>query len=289
LPVNGHPLQVLESLKPFVEFIQTRNGTRNSWWWIDYIYINEFDLLERGSQVQMMRQIYCQSKQTVVWLGPKSDENDRAICFLHLICRKQFKFASVARKDEKEQSRLMAEALVREDTREDWAALEKFFLHPWFTRVWTLQEFILSRDVAFYCGSKTLSRKVLDSAVFGVWQWFNHKEGGKTHDSGPLPLLAMISYFSDHNATNHHNRIYSLSGLAVDSKKLVPVTRYDISTCEAYIEFARNFVQEYNSLDIICFSNTFNHLADSTLPSDLPSWVPVWRAKQVPLVAALIA
>src|ERR1700760_3685769 len=235
--IDGKCLHVLDSLKPFMKLPRHRNDTKNRWWWIDSICIDETNLDERGSQVQMMGQIYRTSKETLVWLGPQSDDSDKAVEFLHSLSRHRFKFAKEAPKDEKEQSKLMAELFIRDDRRDGWEALEKFFARPWWTRVWTLQEFILSKEVVFNCGSKKLSRKGLDSALFAVWlcsytnklpvvaswssawgrrrllQWFRYKEGRKLHDTGPIPLIAMMAYFSDHNATNDRDRVYSLLGL----------------------------------------------------------------------------
>jgi hypothetical protein len=310
--IDGQCLQVLNSIKPFLELPRHRNDSKNRWWWIDSICIDETNLEERGAQVQMMGQIYRKSKETLVWLGPKSDDSDRAVEFLRSLSRYRFKFALQAPKDEKKQSKLMAELFIRDDRQDGWEALEKFFARPWWTRVWTLQEFILSKEVVFDIGSKTLSRKVLDSALFAMWlcsytnklpvsaswssawgrrrllQWFRHKEGRKLHDTGPIPLIAMMAYFSDHNATNDHDRVYSLLGLAIDAKKLVPSTRYDITTAEVYEELAKNFIKEYQNLDIICFAHIFNHHADETLSPYLPSWVPDWRAKLVPMVVPLM-
>jgi Heterokaryon incompatibility protein (HET) len=312
MDIDGKPLQVLDSLKPFMDLLQKRNDSKSRWWWIDSICIDETNLEERNSQVQMMGQIYRQCKETLVWLGPKSDDSDKAIEFLHSLSSYRFKFARQARKDEKEQSKLMAEAFLQSSHRRHWAALEKLFTRPWWTRVWTLQEFILSKEAVFYCGTKTLSRKVLDSSLFAMWlcsfanklpvtsswssawgrrrllQWYKHKEGRKLHDSGPIPLVAMVSYFSDHNATNDHDRIYSLLGLAIDAKKLVPVTRYDTTIAEAYEELVKNFIKEYQSLDIICFSHIFNRRADESESSHLPSWVPDWRVKLEPMVVPLM-
>jgi heterokaryon incompatibility protein (HET) len=309
IQVDGRYLQVLESLKPFMYLLQNRLS-RNTWWWIDSICIDPQNLNERSYQIQLMGQIYRQSKETVVWLGPKSPDSDEAIDFLRYLSKKRFQYSRVVKKDEKAQAKMMADACVREDKEPHWDAVQELFARPWWTRVWTLQEFILSKEVVFYCGDKHLSRKLLDSSLFAIWlcsyatklpvnkgswsaawsrrrllQWYRHKDGRKLQDSGPMQLVSMLAYFSDHDSTIDHDRIYSLLGLAADSRKLVPSTSYECSVEEVYTQFVTNFIQAYNNLDIICFTQIFK---DKTATPGLPSWVPDWRVKMLPPVTPLM-
>jgi hypothetical protein len=309
IEVDGRPLRVLESLKPLMHLVQSRLA-HNTWWWIDSISIDPQNLSERSYQIQLMGQIYRQSKETLVWLGPKSSNSDAAIDFLRYLSKKRFQLARSAKKDEKVQAKMMADACIREGKLPLWDAVQTFFFRPWWTRVWTLQEFILSKEVVFYCGSKHLSRKVLDSSLFAIWlcsyaaklpvengswsaawsrrrllQWFKYRDGRKLKDTGPMQLVSMLAYFSDHNSTIDHDRIYSLLGLAADSKKLVPSTSYECSVEDVYTQFVINFIQSYDNLDIICFAQIFK---DSAAASSLPSWVPDWRVKRMPPVTPLM-
>jgi Heterokaryon incompatibility protein (HET) len=47
--------------------------------WVDQISVNQQDLEERASQVQLMKQIYEGAQKSIVWLGRPADDNDLAI------------------------------------------------------------------------------------------------------------------------------------------------------------------------------------------------------------------
>lgn len=313
LPIGPHQLPVLQSLKPFLEFIQTRPDTRNTWWWIDSICINEHDMQERAKQVQLMGQIYRQARETIVWLGPAADDSDDAVAFLQRLAAKRHYASLQASKDEKEQARIMAAACVTDEDTPQWVAIERFFRRPWWTRVWTVQEFILSKQVLFYCGSVCLTRNTFSSALYAIWlcsygtelpvdssawnpawsrrrllQWFKQHGGRKLKDSGPIPLVAMLAFFCDHDASVDQDRIYSLLGLAADSKKLIPETRYDTPILDTYTGLTVRFIEQYGSLDIICFSHIFGNDRAPRVSSEFPSWVPDWRVKPYPLVVPMM-
>ena len=50
--------------------------------WVDAVCINQSDLKERGQQVMLMREVYLNATIVNVWLGPASDESDRAMDFV---------------------------------------------------------------------------------------------------------------------------------------------------------------------------------------------------------------
>lgn len=53
------------------------------------------------------------------------------------------------------------------------ADLNRFFSDPWWSHVWTLQEYRLCSRTTFQCGSFSLDRLVLES-VLAVW--YGHTE-----------------------------------------------------------------------------------------------------------------
>jgi hypothetical protein len=305
LRVDGQDLPVLHSLQEFVEFIRDKKGLGTSWWWIDSICINSKDVDERGSQIQHMGDIYRASKETVIWLGPEEDDSGSAIDFLHHLAKMRH---GTSRTNKKEQSAIMAAKFLTEQYASKWTALEKFFRRPWWSRVWTLQEFILSKQVIFYCGSSILTRRTLASGLFATWlcnftadlpvdktawssawarrrlfQWFQYSGERNNGQSGSIPLVAMLSYFTDQNASDDHDRIYSLLGIATDSTKLVPEIKYRESILQTYANFTRRYITEYQDLDIICFGQIFRDES-----CQFPSWVPDWRYKAYPQVVPMM-
>src|SRR2546421_6030835 len=162
---------VLHSLKPFIYMLRDQSGRwKITWWWIDSICINSEDLQERSVQVRQMGQIYRRAAKTIVWLWERSENSDVAMDFLVDLSRKRRDAKALAGKDERLLSKKMKGLVRRTKTlKAKWKAVEDLFLRDWWTRVWTIQELILSPRVTFYCGSKSLSLQDLRSAVHGLW------------------------------------------------------------------------------------------------------------------------
>lgn len=313
ITVDGKDLMVLQSLKPFIHMLRRQSSRwKNTWWWIDSICINTEDLQERSVQVQRMRKIYCHADKTIVWLGEKSANSDDAMDFLVFLGRKRRQAAVAAGNDERLLSKKMnALGLRTEKYESNWTAVNELFLRPWWTRVWTLQELILSPRVTFYCGSKSLSLSDLRPALYGLnlcsgsegfpisraafhatWnrrrlvQWFRNSGSHNSNRLGGISLIAIMAYFSDNNATDPRDRIYSLLGLAADAEAIIR-PNYNASTEDAYSELIKSFIKIHQSLDAICFAQLF-HSSDTSSKSSLPSWVPDWRTKVDPTVIPLM-
>lgn len=53
-----------------------------------------------------------------------------------------------------------------------WAHVSRFFLRPWFTRLWVVQEFVLARRLVSICGQQRVSELDLIGAILyfpGAW------------------------------------------------------------------------------------------------------------------------
>jgi hypothetical protein len=108
-----------------------------------------------------MGQIYKQAAKTIVWLGRESQDVAGAIDFLHVLAKK----SRWMKMDE----RLGKRELKDFKFRTEWRAVKCLLEKPWWTRVWTLQEFIIPPNLKFYCGEKGIDRSKMNSAVYGIW------------------------------------------------------------------------------------------------------------------------
>ncbi|KAH7344378.1 heterokaryon incompatibility protein-domain-containing protein, partial [Pyrenochaeta sp. MPI-SDFR-AT-0127] len=96
--------------------------------WADAACINQNDIPERNSQVQLMRRLYSQAELVLSWLGTGS-ENEKA--------------PDLA---------IEAFTLIAQNTKQcdvelnkHWTAMQQFFKLPYFQRVWIFQEMVLGR------------------------------------------------------------------------------------------------------------------------------------------------
>jgi len=109
--------------------------------WVDAICINQRDLQEKGSQVEMMRQIYTTAVQVLVWLGEEGNAK-LALDLLNIVDRA---------KEYTEQ----AKALLRDDA--EWNACHSlFYERSWWRRTWILQEVIHQQPVLVHIGTITV-------------------------------------------------------------------------------------------------------------------------------------
>jgi hypothetical protein len=285
--IDGKQLYLLDSLKTFIQTLQIKEALLdNSWWWIDSICINQKDLLERSSQVALMQSIYSRAYITIVWLGESSANSDIAMDFI----------VDMGNTMKKLGFRTTERVLQDRKYSPKWEALESLFLRRWWTRVWTIQEFIVASHLSFWCGLKTLERtevadtlqlfhncrphQALGEPAFEnswrrhrVYDWYKQYSTSGSAPYFRMSLAALASYCNANTATDKKDLLYGLSALTPDIQILK--IDYNSTVEEAYTEFAKSHIQHYDSLDIICFA----HLHCGSTTSLLPTWVPDWRTR----------
>ena len=123
--------------------------------WIDAICIDQANLLERNHQVSLMRRIYSECEECVIYLGENCDNSEIVPEFL----RKLFNgWNGLYKEGLRPGDTVMAlfhERYPSIPTKDDpgWYAFRLFMTRPWFRRVWIVQEFALPRKVKMMCGT----------------------------------------------------------------------------------------------------------------------------------------
>jgi heterokaryon incompatibility protein (HET) len=313
IAIDGKELPVLQSLRPFTDMLCCSEPfCEDIWWWIDSICIDMQNFKERDAQVCHMGEIYRQAEETWVWLGPRFSDSDEAIDFLKDLRTLKCEYELTFGENESIVKKLLLEYGLRDEGyRSKWVAIENLLQRRWFTRVWTVQEFILSSKVTFYCGSKSIDRRVMFAALYAIWccggadgvlirkdvfnsawirrrlyQWYEANISSNGSKTSRISLIAMVAYFNNQDATDPKDLIYSFLGLSPNLPFIQPM--YHISTEDAYYNFAKSYINEFQSLDIICFADRFKCHSYSTCSSKLPSWVPDWRVKAEPMVVPVL-
>jgi hypothetical protein len=173
ITINGEEVLVTRNLRVALENV--REEDEDVVLWVDAICINQRDTAEKGVQVSQMKDIFTNARQTIVWLGPATEYSDIIIAELSRIGEdlvqrrvRDMMFDMAATKDTKLCETL--EQSVKEnmaDYIEDYfrrGAHFRFLIfefayllgRDYWSRVWVIQEFVLSAKLQIRCGRSTI-------------------------------------------------------------------------------------------------------------------------------------
>jgi hypothetical protein len=144
---------------------QVVRGLHQSFRWMDAICINQDDNSERTHQVRQMKDIYQAASRTLVWLGPGTDQTRKGFELVPYLLGANLAF------DENQPmiySPLLERRLTHlsfgalQNRRDLYSAFRQLDGLPYFSRMWIIQELVVSRDnTPFLCGSDEISRNML--------------------------------------------------------------------------------------------------------------------------------
>ncbi|KAL2071239.1 hypothetical protein VTL71DRAFT_12474 [Oculimacula yallundae] len=157
-------LEVTSNLAQALPYL--RHLTEPRTLWIDAICVNQQDLVERGSQVKRMPDLFSKAKSVVVWLGPETPDSALALNMLQRI-------GSTIHVDWL-RSTYVAEdtALLDEDRRVTCTAAEILSIagilsRSWFERLWIVQEICLAPpSTLVQCGATSVSWNQFAKGIF---------------------------------------------------------------------------------------------------------------------------
>ncbi|TVY91805.1 Heterokaryon incompatibility protein 6,OR allele [Lachnellula willkommii] len=143
IKIQDNGVLFLFAVKPTLESAlrRLRRPDTSRLLWIDTICIDQENLQEKSSQIQMMTEIYQEAHLVRVWLGEEGNDSALAMSFIQFV-----------------QEHIDDSELLFDDrhTRE-WSALSALLTRPWFGRRWIIQEIALAKQAAMHCGSHEVS------------------------------------------------------------------------------------------------------------------------------------
>jgi hypothetical protein len=163
MSLDNQSLQISRNLADFLKIWESEE--QPEWIWIDAISINQSDLNERASQVQLMGEIYSRAEFVLVWLGASISHLESVRWLLQDFLDAVEKYTSEHGVDRIIQMNLRDPALphmlgLSDSTDEIVRRLQEYRIfndtRRWFERAWIVQEVALAREIVVLCGTEVL-------------------------------------------------------------------------------------------------------------------------------------
>ncbi|KAN0099136.1 HET domain containing protein [Hyaloscypha variabilis] len=294
---------------------------RGSFWkttmlWIDSICINQDDNNEKNEQVRMMRDIYQEAQQVIVWLGDRYDA-DLTVGLLEELYWESIRHTSAAR----------GAAVIKkygnkanEDPFESfrWKALIQFFSSSWFGRIWVVQEVAVARRVGVIYGSLYIPWNMLvvvsdtfflseNLEVICLLQHTGQPgvsrapPSGGAHlglmeslrcgilDNSPLTLARLLEACQDFGATDPKDKVFAIQGISDSASDISLLIDYNKEIYDVYLDTANYLLNRGDLLKVLQLAGIGwprSRIRCSRNGKDLPSWVPDWGVSHI---AAMMA
>jgi hypothetical protein len=185
LKVNGCQLKVTSAVEELLFYQRSMLGSKL--FWIDAICINQNDNDEKTHQLPLMTKIYQRASRVIVWLGAPENPRDT------LSIRKIIK---VLDHPQLFVSTTALLAMIFEKEEEAFLAIAKVLEHPWFERMWVVQEVAMGKKVHIMCQGNCID-----------WDIFINATKRLGHDGD---LMRRLHYYTGVSKTRD-NKVYEVS------------------------------------------------------------------------------
>ncbi|KAH8726428.1 heterokaryon incompatibility protein-domain-containing protein [Phaeosphaeriaceae sp. PMI808] len=262
--------------------------------WADALCVNQNNLAERNSQVKLMSDVYGRATCVICYLGEYWEGCDMTMEFMERMGSDNGLHISSSHSPTVEISSKPV----------DWTLLlpniGQFFRFPYWSRVWTVQEYLLAQNTILQCGTRTLPGRFLFSFYENFITHFNfccaeksglilaldgsYKERSMVAAARTLwPLTRALEYdsrelfqllvsFNYRSCQDSRDKIYGLLGLAPDAAALVDPD-YTKTTKEVFQALPLSYYNLHKTLYFLSFCH-------NTVETDMPSWVPNWTCAE---------
>lgn len=266
--------------------------------WCDSVCINQSDLVERASQVQLMGDIYRKARRVIIWLGEESDDSRLALDVFRYTAS-QFKLSRIKEDLESETITLRVdrdpgfgpsvnEALPFSSTQ--WRAVANLLARPWFRRLWTRQESVLANDDAIVMvGSQTMlwmhlmgvvtfidCKRAVDPVFFGseeaarLFQQNLDTATDLQRMKSDRQCYSMPGYVKSCLCSDDRDRVYATLGMIEPGIAAQIRPDYTLDPKDVYRDMVIAYMGYTRSL----------YMLDHCWMSKTPSWVPDLEASR---------
>ena len=268
--------------------------------WIDQICINQSDIIERSSQVNLMGRIFGSARCVIAWMGTGTIKDEQ----LHLAtdfsaaleCHREAH--KEATEDEHALGALEDVISRRRPAMSEVLSLGVFFT-SWFSRVWIIQECLLAQEIILLYGSRQFTWQFIANTL-DVWVegnrhmfWSGAIRSG-SHNLTPMSamcaakksllagnIMSFETYLSisrTHACSDPRDRVYGLLSIPRQQRSQNTANPleadYSRSIQQAYTAAMRYLLLDKPSVGPLCLVED----AARRKTIGLPSWVPDFQA-----------
>ncbi|KAK0638428.1 Heterokaryon incompatibility protein 6 [Lasiodiplodia hormozganensis] len=291
---NGFKLPITRSLEMALRHFRQTTHSINLW--IDQICIDQSNNYEKEHQVALMSKIYTHAVNTVIWLGEATPGSDRAFKLLEYIGT-VFAFEVNAPPPDEFERLFLPHA-------EDpiWKDLWDLMNREWFTRLWIVQEAILSYNPWILCGKtrrnwEAFANNFNSLIRSGLSSWLEEsfdgqRSGGRAVGwksmkvlsverehyyslDGKLSLFSLLTSTRNARSADPRDKVYGLFGICKRPGYLK--VSYDESVTAADVYFTATL--QCVTADVLYFFPMLCCVDHEPRPG-LPSWVPDWSSSR---------
>lgn len=286
--VNGHIHYITTNLEAALR--RAREIDRDRLIWADALCINQQDLIEKASQVDLMASIFTEASCCLFWLGNTADDpGDGRHAILEADAKKAFS---------------LIESLARNEHYTRRGNMEEVSLGPlmklqWWHRIWTVQEAILPQYCVAMCGPLTLPWVLFTGAsanfrrhhyemccnrAVSSLKEFNNKiqelEDTRREliSEGGTNMNRIFQKFQDRHATDSRDKVFGLLALGATRSSGLTIAAslgadYSTNSHEIFTRTSLKLIRQTRVLDLLQRAREYDR------NPHLPSWVPDWAAK----------
>lgn len=244
-----------------------RSGHQVQTFWIDSICINQLSTDEKSHQVRLMRDIFSRATSVTIFLGADEDTQDA-----RLLKRTSDSLFYSGNQDD-----------IIWDAPRDHVAVRTLFDRPYWSRVWVVQEVLLSKKAIVVLGKTAVPLQLLlkarliendgNTRLFNVPPWL---QLGRALPIGDFHGLSkLLTETSTCLATDPKDMVFALLGLVQGAHLEGLVADYSKSIHEIRIGIAAYFLIRHGQTNILK-SAVFDARQNERLIPGSPSWVPSW-------------
>ncbi|KAK0644474.1 heterokaryon incompatibility protein-domain-containing protein [Cercophora newfieldiana] len=306
--VDGQPCLVTDNLLQALRHIWMR--WKRVIIWADAICINQDDTEEKTAQVRMMRDIYSQASQVIIWLGEPGPDHHLGIRLAEQLGNAR------SYRDDKILLEIDGVAATWIDRLQvdggavpdaffqgsdySWSALASLYTREWYTRVWVVQELLMAKQAIFLLGVTDISAEVLlyPAYLMKINQRITgHMRQNEREESNPMRMSANVAqlYFTAKGrgsrnfelltlldqtrysaATDPRDRIFALIGMTHNIPQ--DFISYSLTEKEVITNLQVRALGEGSSLDALARVD----ISSLHRRTGLPSWVPNWTLPDGP-------